>query len=271
MFLNNDDMQGPLNANNTHNSYLPSIKRGMLENKITNKFPVELSFDISKLIDIINTQKLVDTVKKAQKIVDDGHSKDDLTNASSNELLYYNEMGLVEFGTINEFADVDENFHTVNLGTYALVIGEKQSYCFDHTLYDSFGIYSALAEILQIDKSEFYHSDIGNKSTTFVDVIHIKSYVNPPYKPSTMLEDEDSVMCYLSLSGETTLWTRPSYPLSNTNIYSKALSSTKLTATNRYMLAALTSTVEDSYVLCIQFKKSNEMTFTRLLELANAK
>ena len=104
-----------------------------------------------------------------------------------------------------------------------------------------------------------------------MDIIHTKSYVNPPYKPTTTFEIEDSVMCYLSLSGETTLWARPSYPLSNANVYSKAVSSTKLTAINRYMLSALSSTVEDSYVLCIQFKKSNEMTFTRLLELANSK
>lgn len=268
MLLTNDELNKPMSIINTRTNLAPP-KKFPREKFVTNKMPVELSYDISNLFSDGQLQNLLYTLKTAQKIVDEGF--DPLNKTTQyHGMVYHKEAGLVTDGyetwykwDPDSVISSEKGYHSISF-MRAPQITNKIGYCFDHAIYDSFGIYSRLAEILKIDESEFFVP-----YSNLLDITHLKSNIMVPWAKATASDDLDLVQCQISLSGETILSARTTpRSVENEESYSEKLSSTKLTAFNPYILSTRTTETEDTYLLTLRF---NTMTFTRLLELANSK
>lgn len=262
MYFTNEDILQPLTSANLDNkTWLKrKITPDNLVNSILNKFPVELSCDISNL----NTANLLDKLKNVQAMITQLH---DPSLAKNMDHVYHNTIGVIspDDTKVRGFylpLPIPNN-HLVLF--FSIKAANKTGYSFLHEVVDSFDIYSKLSEILKISKTEFNFPYMENN----LDIIHVKQTPALPYFYYAPIKEptNDWVSCYLALNGDVTLSVKP-YLNSDEFSYSEKLSSTKLTAYNPHILHALTTTSEDAYILNIRF---NTMTFTRLLELTNSK
>lgn len=260
MYITNDDIGAKINFKNTVSQYAPPVFRPD-ENLITNKMPVELSSDLSSLLDD-KIQNLLTHVQYVQQIIDESDYNPLHELAKHKDVVYHSDTGLIRSGEIPGLMGIDLNtHHSVSLAKYYISVNGKTGYCFDHEIHDTFEINSTIADILKINIDELW-------DPTVLDIMHIKPFTTPPYKPFNPSMPVDGVFCQLSLSGNTTLWSTTSPRNTDFKSYSEKLSSTKLTAFNPYIIGARTTTSNNSYILNIRFK---EMTFTKLLKLTNTK
>jgi hypothetical protein len=263
MYFTNEDILQPLTKANLNNrSWVKrKITPDHLVNSILNKFPVELSCDISNL----NTANLLDKLKNVQTMVNQLHNP---SLAKNSDHVYHNTIGVISSDDIRVggFAltlPIPDN-HLIMFSSRKATDSNNIGYSYLHEVVDSFDIYSKLSDIFKINKTEFDFPYIENN----LDIIYIKQTPAFPYFNYDHKElGNDQVSCYLALNGDVTLSVKP-YLDSDEFSYSEKLASTKLTAYNPEILHALTTTSEDAFILNIRF---NTMTFTRLLELTNSK
>jgi hypothetical protein len=260
MYITNNDIEGKLNFTNTLGLFTPPNFRPN-ENLVTNKMPVELSSDLSSIFD--NIENLINNVKYVQQIIDESEYDPLNDLAKDQDVIYHSDTGIIHPEEIPGQMDIDlDTHHSVILNKHILPLSKgKIGYYFTHEIYDNFEINSTLADILKIDLEELLNP-------LKLNIIHIKPLTTLAYAPFNPKSELDAVSCHLSLNGETTFWATTNPRNTELKTYSAKLSSSSLTAYNPYMLAAKTTTTENTYILNTQF---TEMTFTKLLRLTNTK
>jgi hypothetical protein len=243
LLLNPSEINSTLSYKNTHQTVFFSPREH--EYDIVNKMPMELSTNLSTLIDSFD--RLIFRLKEVQNLIDREFTSDIIIN---------------EFQDHQTLYELPDPFHKI----YPVIhkINNSVGYTLNHEIYDSFGINSKLSEILDIDPIP--------KLVNLLDVIHIKPHTTIPYhihrsfdynSTLSMSPKLDGVECLIPLSGDMKLYAS-THPRTSTSCkYQEIVPKNKIIAFNPEILHTGVALTEDVYLLYLRF---NSMSFTELLK-----